>query len=282
MVSLVLTPESIREDGGSSTVSATLDRPSSEDTTVTVSTTAVSPTMPSDFTQTGTTAHDRGGREDERRDGHHHGRRQLGVDGGEERHGVGLGGEHPGGDGAGHADADDHRRRIGVDGGDVDGLSGERGGGRGGSRPDGDGDRDPGRRRPGGGHRGDGLGGRGQRGSGDGLHGGAQLHGDHRRERDERRGDVHARPGGRRHRRAGRDGDRNRNHDLQPGRGALDGAQGDDRRRRRDPHRHPGPDAGVDLRGRRREHGDRDPRPPVERGDGNRRLRDAGIPGGGG
>ena len=55
VVSLVLTPDSVREDGGSSTVTATLDRPSSARTTVTVSATPVSPAVPGDFRQRGTT-----------------------------------------------------------------------------------------------------------------------------------------------------------------------------------------------------------------------------------
>ena len=55
MVTLVLTPASILEDGGSSTVTATLDHPSSEDTTVTVSAMAVSPAVAADFTLSGST-----------------------------------------------------------------------------------------------------------------------------------------------------------------------------------------------------------------------------------
>ena len=49
-VTLVLTPASIGENGGKSTVTATLDHPSSEATTVTVSTTPVSPTVSGDYT----------------------------------------------------------------------------------------------------------------------------------------------------------------------------------------------------------------------------------------
>ena len=55
VVTLVLTPDSVREDGGSSTVTATLDRASSARTTVTVSATPVSPAQASDFRQRGTT-----------------------------------------------------------------------------------------------------------------------------------------------------------------------------------------------------------------------------------
>ena len=54
-VSLVLTPSSIGENGGVSTVTATLNGPSSEAVTVTVSATAVSPAVAGDFTQSGTT-----------------------------------------------------------------------------------------------------------------------------------------------------------------------------------------------------------------------------------
>ena len=52
---LVLTPDSIREDGGSTTVTATLDRPSAEATTIEVTATPVSPAVAADFTQSGTT-----------------------------------------------------------------------------------------------------------------------------------------------------------------------------------------------------------------------------------
>ena len=54
-VTLTLTPDEIGEDGEVSTVTATLSGKSSEDVTVTVSATAVSPAVPGDFTQSGTT-----------------------------------------------------------------------------------------------------------------------------------------------------------------------------------------------------------------------------------
>ena len=54
-VSLMLTPASISEDGGTSTVTATLDRPSSADTTITVSAAAGTNTDTDDFSLTGTT-----------------------------------------------------------------------------------------------------------------------------------------------------------------------------------------------------------------------------------
>ena len=54
-VTLVLAPASIPENGGSSTVTATLNHPSSEDTTVTVSAAAGTNTDPNDFTKSGST-----------------------------------------------------------------------------------------------------------------------------------------------------------------------------------------------------------------------------------
>ena len=56
VATLVLTPPTISESGGVSTVTARLDRPSSEDTTVTVSAAAVSPTMAGDFELSTSTA----------------------------------------------------------------------------------------------------------------------------------------------------------------------------------------------------------------------------------
>ena len=53
--SLVLTPDSIREDGGETTVTAVLDSPSSARTTVTVSATAVAPAVAGDFRLIGNT-----------------------------------------------------------------------------------------------------------------------------------------------------------------------------------------------------------------------------------
>ena len=52
---LALNPASITEDGGISTVTARLSRPTNVATTLTVTTTAVSPAMASDFTRTGST-----------------------------------------------------------------------------------------------------------------------------------------------------------------------------------------------------------------------------------
>ena len=52
-VTLVLTPASITEAGGASTVTATLDHPSSEATTVTVSASPVSPAVAGDYTLSG-------------------------------------------------------------------------------------------------------------------------------------------------------------------------------------------------------------------------------------
>ena len=55
VATLVLMPGSIGENGGVSTVTAKLDRPSSEDTTVGVSAAAVSPAVAGDFTLSGST-----------------------------------------------------------------------------------------------------------------------------------------------------------------------------------------------------------------------------------
>ena len=55
MVTLALSLASISEAGGTSTVTASLDHPSSEATTVTVTTEAVSPAVGGDFIQSGTT-----------------------------------------------------------------------------------------------------------------------------------------------------------------------------------------------------------------------------------
>ena len=54
VVTLVLTPDSISENGGSSTVTAELDRPSSQSTTVTVSAAAQTPAVAGDFRLRGT------------------------------------------------------------------------------------------------------------------------------------------------------------------------------------------------------------------------------------
>ena len=278
-VTLVLGPASIGENGGESTVSATLDRPSSEDTTVTVSAAPGTGTTTSDFTLTGTTLTIAAG--DQMSTG------TVTVTAEDNQVPAlaksvtvsGTAANDQGGDGAVAADADDHRRRIGVDQGDADRLPGERRGERGAHRPDGDGDRAAGRRRPDGGHGGDRHGVRRQRGGGDGLHGGASVHADDRGGRYGRHRDVHPQPGGRRDRRAGPDGDRPGDHDLQPERGARLRPHRHDRRRRPDAHRHPGADPGVDPRGRRLEHGDRDPRPPVERGHHDHGFRVAGGPG---
>ena len=54
-VTLVLTPDSIREDDGETTVTATLDSPSTEVTTITVTATPVAPAVAGDFRLIGTT-----------------------------------------------------------------------------------------------------------------------------------------------------------------------------------------------------------------------------------
>ena len=55
VATLSLTPATIREDGGVSTVTATLDHPSSELTTLTISAVPVPPAQTGDFSQSGTT-----------------------------------------------------------------------------------------------------------------------------------------------------------------------------------------------------------------------------------
>ena len=55
MVTLVLDPPSVVENGGRSTVTASLSGTSSEAVTVAVSASAVSPAVAGDFTQSGAT-----------------------------------------------------------------------------------------------------------------------------------------------------------------------------------------------------------------------------------
>ena len=71
-VTLVLTPASIGENGGVSTVTARLNHASSEDTTVTVSALAVSPALAEDFPSGGRFAEHRGGFDQQHWDGDHH------------------------------------------------------------------------------------------------------------------------------------------------------------------------------------------------------------------
>ena len=111
-VTLVLTPASIPEAGGTSTVTATLNHPSSEATTVTVSAAPVSPAG-------GGRLHaerepgfdDCGGCDDEHGHGDDHGRGQRHGRGCQGSDGVGHGDEQPGCHGPAERDPDDHRRR---------------------------------------------------------------------------------------------------------------------------------------------------------------------------
>ena len=145
-VTLVLTPSSISEVGGTSTVTATLDHPSSQATTITVSVIPLVGADADDYTQTGTTltiaaeAMTSTGTvtiaaNDNQID---HANRQLG----DQR----RGGERPGGRAAGYSAAGDHRQRTDVDRGDADGDAGHHIGRRHQHvRADGDGDGDAGR-----------------------------------------------------------------------------------------------------------------------------------------
>ena len=98
-VTLVLSPGSISENGGVSTVTATLDRASSEATTVTVSAAAVAPAVSGDFTLSAnkvlTIA---AGATGEHRDGDHHRGGQHPGCAGQDGDGVGDGGQQPGRD----------------------------------------------------------------------------------------------------------------------------------------------------------------------------------------
>ena len=72
-VTLRLDPEQIDEQGGVSTVTATLDHASSADTTVTVAAAALDPPGETYFTQTGTTLTIAGAADDQHRHGDDHG-----------------------------------------------------------------------------------------------------------------------------------------------------------------------------------------------------------------
>ena len=110
-VTLVLSSETISENGGTSMVTATLDRPSSEATTVTVSVTPESPAVATDYTLSGSPADDPGGRDEEHGYGDDHRREQRHGRPGQDGDGLGHGDERPGGRGPAGRDADDHRRR---------------------------------------------------------------------------------------------------------------------------------------------------------------------------
>ena len=109
-VTLVLTPDTMEENGGVSTVTARLDRPSSEETTVTVTVTPVSPAVAGDYTlsanlELAVVA----GETESMGAGDGHGRGQRRGRAGQGGDGVGHGGEHAGGHGPGGRDADDRR-----------------------------------------------------------------------------------------------------------------------------------------------------------------------------
>ena len=129
-VSLVLVPETIREDSGTSTITAMLDHPSSERTTLTISTTPVAPARIQDVDQQGTTltilpgeTSSSGSVSIEAVDNAMQGGRQ-------EFYGLGQGGQHAGHQRSRRADADGERRRVAVHPGDPRGVAAHHHGGR--------------------------------------------------------------------------------------------------------------------------------------------------------
>ena len=111
-VSLVLTPDTIAEGAGQSTVTARLDRPSSDETVVTVSVAPESPAVAGDYTLSANPelriaagATTSTGEGDDHRRGQRCGRAQQDVGG------VGHGDERPGHHGPAGRDADDQGRR---------------------------------------------------------------------------------------------------------------------------------------------------------------------------
>ena len=101
-MTLVLTPDSITEVNEQSTVTATLNHPSSEATTVTVSVAPVSPAVAGDYTlSTNRVLTIAAGSDDEHGHGDGHEREQHGGRTAQDGDGVGYGDEQPGGDGPG-------------------------------------------------------------------------------------------------------------------------------------------------------------------------------------
>ena len=94
-LSLVLSPSSIGENGGVSTVTATLSGASSASAVVTVSASAVSPAVSGDFTLAGATLTITAGQTTSTGDGDHHGRRQRGGRAGQDGDGFGFGDGRP-------------------------------------------------------------------------------------------------------------------------------------------------------------------------------------------
>ena len=107
-VTLVLSPSSISENGGESTVTATLNGTASDDLTVTVAAAPVAPAVNNDFTLNGTTLTIGGGRDVEhgRRDDHRPRRQRVRAEVGDgDRYRDGVDGRGA----AGGADPDHHR-----------------------------------------------------------------------------------------------------------------------------------------------------------------------------
>ena len=119
VMTLGLDPASIGEDRGESTVTATLDRPTIEDITITVSATPVAPAVADDFTLSGNkTLTIATGQTTSTGTVTIHRRRQRRPCPGQAGDGVGRSDERQRPDGPARGrDADDHQRRRGVDGG---------------------------------------------------------------------------------------------------------------------------------------------------------------------
>ena len=110
VLTLVLTPASIGENGGVSRVTATASPASAEAFTVTVSAVAVDPALAGDFTLAGATLSFAADATDEHRRGDDHGRRQRPGRAGQDAHGLGHGLCRRC-DRAGGCDTDNYRRR---------------------------------------------------------------------------------------------------------------------------------------------------------------------------
>ena len=108
-VTLELSADSISENGGSTTVTAKLNRASSETTKVTVSATAVSPAVPTDFTLSANqTLTITAGPDHQHGDGADHRQQQRRGHAEQDGAGVGLRQQQPRGDGPGRRDPHPH------------------------------------------------------------------------------------------------------------------------------------------------------------------------------
>ena len=272
-VTLVLTPDSIEENGGLSTVTARLDRPSSEATTVTVTVTPVLPAVADDYTLSANPELTVAAGETESTGAVTVTAVDNAVDAPDKVVMVSATAANPQGVTAPEdvtlTIVDDDEPVLSIDDASVDegdsgsttmqftvmldpSARGEGDGGLGERRRDGDG--------------------------GDGLHGGERKP-DVQRRRDQQDGDGIG--DGRPHGRAGRDphGDA-----VEPVGRDHRGCHGDrdDRGRRRPADGDAGPDPGHDRGERWGEHGDGASGPPVERGDDGDGVGHPGVAGGGG